>query len=86
MAEEKQTNFSESELKALVKSVVTETLTSLGFDTNHPLDVQRDQLYLRDWRVTTESIRGKATLAAVGIVIVGLASVLWLGLKALIVR
>ena len=82
--DEKKITLSTSELKALVKAAVTETLTGLGFDTEHPLDVQRDLQYLRDWRHTTESIRGKAVLVAVGIAVVGLCGVLWLGFKTLI--
>jgi len=84
--EEKKITLSETELKALMKEAVTETLTGLGFDTRHPLAVQRDLQYLRDWRRTTESIRGKAVLVAVGVAIVGLCGVLWLGFKDLICR
>lgn len=81
---EKQITLSESEVKDLVRDAVTETLTGLGFDTAHPLAVQRDLHYLRDWVLTVESIRGKAILVAVGIAVVGLCGVLWLGFKALI--
>jgi len=84
--DEKKITLSESEIKALMKEAVMETMTGMGFDTEHPLDVQRDLQYLRDWRLTTETIRGKAILAAVGISVIGLCSVLWLGLKALFVR
>ena len=74
--EEKKITLSESEVKNLVKNAVTETLTGLGFDIKHPFAVQRDLQYLRDWRHTTESIRGKAILVAVGISVVGLCGVL----------
>ena len=76
--------LSKDELKALAKDVVAETLTGLGFDTAHPLNVQRDLQYLRDWRHTTESIRGKAIVVAVGMAVVGLGSILWLGFKTLL--
>lgn len=78
--------LSKDELKDLAKNVVTETLTGLGFDTANPLSVQRDLQYLRDWRHTTESIRGKAILAAVGITVVGLCGLLWLGFKTWLIR
>lgn len=84
--EEKKITLSESQLKGLVKDAVTETLSGLGFDIKHPLDVQRDLQYLRDWRHTTESIRGKAILVAVGISVAGLCGVLWLGFKAILAR
>ena len=76
--------LSKDELKALAEDVVTKTLTGLGFDTAHPLNVQRDLQYLRDWRHTTESIRGKAIVVAVGIAVVGLCGILWLGFKTLL--
>ena len=82
--DEKKITLTESEIKDLMKAAVEETLTGLGFDTEHPLAVQRDLSYLRDWRNTTESIRGKAVLVAVGVSVVGLAGVLWLGFKAAI--
>jgi len=82
--DEKTITLSESDLKKLVKETVTETLTGLGFDTQHPLAVQHDLQYLRDWRNTTESIRGKAILAAVSIAVVGIISVLWIGFKSLL--
>ncbi len=82
--DEKKITLTGSEVKSLVKEAVTETLTGLGFDTQHPLAVQRDLQYLRDWRSTTESIRGKVILVSVGIAVVGLFSILWLGFKGLV--
>ena len=82
--EERNNILSPDELKSLAKNVVTETLTGLGFDTAHPLNVQHDLQYLRNWRRTTESIRGKAIMAAVGMAVVGLGGLLWLGFKTLL--
>lgn len=76
--DEKLILMTSEEISELVKHTISETLTKFGFDTDHPLAVQRDLQYLRDWRRTTESIRGKAILAAVGIAIV-----LWIGFKTL---
>ena len=82
--DEKIITLSESEVKALMKEAVEETLTGLGFDVQHPLAAQRDLHYLRDWVLTVQSIRGKAILAAVGIAVIGLCGVLWLGFKTLL--
>lgn len=84
--EEQPVILTKDELKTLAKEVVNETLTGLGIDTQNPLSVQRDLQYLREWRHTIESIRGKAILAAVGIAVVGLCGVLWLGLKTLLTK
>jgi hypothetical protein len=66
--ETKQVVMKPDELCDLMKRAVNEALTKFGVDTSHPLDVQRDLQFLRDWRTTTESVRGKAVLAAVGFV------------------
>ncbi len=80
---EKKITLSKSEIKSLVKDAVAETLTGLGFDIAHPLAVQRDLQYLRAWRDTVDSLKGKTILTAVGIAVIGLCGVLWLGFKAL---
>jgi hypothetical protein len=84
--DEKKITLSESDLKRLMKEAVCETLSGLGIDTRNPLSVQRDLQYLRDWRHTTESIRGKAILVAVSVTVAGFCGVFWLGIKAILNR
>lgn len=69
-----------------MRETVTEALTKLGMDTSHPLEVQRDFQFVRDWRITTESVKGKVVLAAVGITVVGILGLVWLGIKSIISR
>lgn len=78
--------LTKEELRQLMRETVTEALTKLGMDTSHPLEVQRDFQFVRDWRITTESVKGKAVLAAVGITVVGILSLVWLGIKSIISR
>jgi hypothetical protein len=84
--ETKQVVMKPDELCDLMKRAVNEALTKFGVDTSHPLDVQRDLQFLRDWRTTTESVRGKAVLAAVGIAVVGALGIFWVGIKSIISR
>lgn len=83
---EKNRVLSEQELEDLMERAVSRTLTKLGIDTDHPLEVQRDLQFVRDWRITTESLRGKTIVAAIGIVVAGAMGVFWLGLKAIMAR
>lgn len=74
------------ELQSLMRETIVQTLTSCGVDLSEPIELQADFRFVRDWRRSTESIRGKAILAAVGLLVVGLLGVLWLGFKALLGR
>lgn len=74
------------ELQSLMRETIVQTLTSCGVDLSEPIELQADFRFVRDWRRSTESIRGKAILAAVGLLVVGLLGVLWLGFKALLSR
>ena len=78
--------LTKEELRELIRQTVTEALTRLGMDTSHPLEVQRDFQFVRDWRTTTESVKGKAILAAVGVTVIGILSLVWLGIKSITSR
>lgn len=77
--EEKTIKLTESELKTIVASTVLDTLTKLGVDSAEPLETQKDMAHLRNWRRSTETIKQRGMVTAVGFVIV---SVLGLCLKA----
>ena len=72
------------EMRTMIKTTVRETLVQLGVDATDPIEAQRDFQFLRDWRTTTESVRGKAIFTAVGLIVVGLIGVIWLGIKSVI--
>ncbi len=63
--------LTEAELKKLVKDAVTETLTSLGIDSEDPFEMQADFQHLRNWRRASQSVRKKALLTLVTILISG---------------
>lgn len=59
---------------------VKETLTSLGFDTGKPLDIQRNMLYLDSQRRASESVAKYTRLAVWGAVVTGIISTLGIGI------
>lgn len=73
--------MSESEIRLLVQQSVTVTLTSLGITHNDPNAMQRDFQYLRDSRETSEAVKKKAWLTLIGTFIVGIISLVTMGLK-----
>ena len=77
--DERTIKLTETELKALMASTVLDTLTKLGIDSAEPLETQKDMAHLRNWRRSTESVKRKGMLTAIGFIVV---SVLGLGLKA----
>ncbi len=75
--------LSRDEFHDTVKKAVSEGLTGVGIDAEHPLETQKDMQYVRAWRETSESVRGKAVVVAVGIVLAGSLGIFWLGVKAI---
>lgn len=78
--------MTKTELRELMSEVVTETLTKIGIDTEHPLEAQRDSQFVRDWREASESVKGKALVVAVGVLVVGALGALWLGIKTFLLK
>lgn len=84
MSGEPVVTMNKSEVNALVKQVVTETLSSLGVDTNNPQEFQRDMQHLRDWRVASQTVKKHALLTTLGIFTTGVLAAAWIGLRELI--
>jgi hypothetical protein len=80
------TQFTREELKALMKETVEETFIMLGVKIDDPIEVQKDFQHLREWRLTTASIKAKAMIAAVGVVTTGALAAIWVGFKDAIHR
>lgn len=84
----------ESQLAALVKEAVTDTvpgavmatLDRLGFDTSNPDANRKDMTHLRTWRETMEMIRDKGIGSLIMYVVAGILSLVVLGLGALFIR
>lgn len=72
-----------TEVKDAAAEGVTEALERLGINPDDPTEVQRDMAFVRDWRTTTDGVKRKSLLAAVGFVVVATLGALWLGIKEL---
>lgn len=73
--------MSDEQLRQLMRETVSETLLGLGIADQDPIAMQRDFAFLRQWRSSTESIRSKAMLTAVGLVVTAAVGYLWLAFK-----
>lgn len=74
----------EEAVRRITKEVVKHTLITLGIDACDPQEMQRDSQFVRDLRLTSEKIKSRGLIVIVGIVVVGVATACWLGLKQLI--
>lgn len=71
--------MTEEELKKVITDTVKDTLTNIGCQTDDPIEMQKDFAHLRDWRKSTEAVKKKGLLAAIGFIVV---STMGLALKA----
>ncbi len=72
------------EITKIVEEAVEKTLQRLGIDVSDPLAMQRDMALVRSWRESTEALRHKGLMTMLGILIMGTAGALWLGIKELL--
>jgi hypothetical protein len=68
----------DDDARRLVRAVLTE----MGIDVSDPNEMQADFSFLRRQREASEKIAAAGKIVAVGIVLSGLASLIWLGLRA----
>lgn len=67
-------------VRETVQQTVNETFIRLGVQADNPIEMQKDFQHLRDWRQTTDSMKSKALLAAVGLVVSGGMAAVWIGI------
>ena len=86
MADDRVAIMTEDELTEHTRKVVRDTLTALGVDVSQPIEIQRDFQALRDWRKSIESVKSKALVTSIGIIVIGVAAAFWLGFKSMVGR
>jgi uncharacterized protein YaaW (UPF0174 family) len=76
--------MSKEEVQELVdktaSKAVKDTLTSLGFDTGNPIDIQRNMLYLDSQRRASEAVAKYTRMAVWGAIVTGIISTLGIGI------
>ena len=74
------------ENKALIRQIVRETLFQIGIDAedhDEVKELRRDQEFVRTLRASSEEVKSKGLIVAVGIVVTGVCGMLWLGFKTM---
>jgi len=65
-----------------VETALPRALLALGIDTRHPVEVQKDQAYLRDLRTGSRASRIAVMGAVITSGVTALGTLLWLGMNA----
>ena len=73
--------MSPDEARTVAKEAVRETMVSLGFDPDNPQEAQRDMVFLRSWRLSTEAVKRTTVVTAVTTIVIGILGLIWLVLK-----
>lgn len=73
-------------LKQVVSSAVDDALQKLGFDTEHPADMRRDMVSLREWNEFWERLRDRGFGAAITWAVTGALAALAVGIGVLLGR
>jgi uncharacterized membrane protein len=56
-------------------------LLRLGIDAEEAIEVQRDMTFVRNWRVSADTIKRQGLIVAVGVVVVGMLALIWNAIK-----
>ncbi len=67
--------------KCAAVKAVDQTLERLGFDVDHPLEVQQDVAYLHRQRMASENVGRIVRRSVIGLAVAGAAAVFILGFK-----
>lgn len=91
MANSELITVSEERLRKVVneetRAAVRQTFLTMGVRTDEPgslLDMQKDFQHLRFYRILMENVRQKGVLIAIGLLVTGIGTAIWAGLKQLL--
>lgn len=73
--------LTEDDVERVARATVQGMLTSFGVDHRNPLELQQDFARLREWRRSMDALKGKTIWAILSVVVLGLVSLVMLGLK-----
>ena len=79
--EEKYVKISTDDLRQVVSDEMNDCLNKLGIDPNDWAEHQKDSIYLRKARTTSEKVGTFIIRTTVGVLVVGFISMILLGVK-----
>lgn len=74
--------LTETQVRKIIKESVAETLVSFGVNPKEPVELQKDFSFLREWRITTDTVKKRGLFTIIGMLVAGGLTLLWMGLQA----
>lgn len=74
---------SREDLRDTVRLTVQETFVRMGVDGSDPLSLQKDFMYLREWRETADAVRRRGFMTLAAVAVSGLLGAVWIGVKSM---
>lgn len=66
------------------KAAVRDTLLAMGVDVSDPKSIQEmqyDMAHVRRWRKSVETVQRQSLIAAIGIIVSGIAGAIWMAIS-----
>lgn len=76
--------MTKDDIDEVVSKAVKETLTSLGFQADNPLEAQRDMQFLRAWRNSTEAVKRQSIATTIAVLTAGILGLIWVTFKEVV--
>ena len=74
------------ELRLMMSDAVLEGMSSLGIDARNPMDVQKDQQFVRELRLMSDKVKQKTYLTMIGVLMAAMCGAVWLGIKSVLAQ
>lgn len=75
--------MTDRELEDIAQRVAVRVLRDLGINADDAFEMRRDFEFVRRWRCTTDSLRGRTLWTVVGTLVAGSLAMIWLGLRSM---
>ncbi len=69
--------MTKDEIKLVIKETVKETLLNVGIDYTNPVEVQKDQAYLRTLRTGSETLKSNIFKITLGVLVPSFLYLIW---------
>jgi len=75
--------FSPLQIQEIVSKGVEQAFVRMGIQADNPIEMQKDFQHLREWRTSMEAVKRKSVLSAIGVIVAGIITAIWVGVRAL---
>lgn len=78
---DKRASLSTEEMEQIARQGVKRAFTEMGIDCKNPIEMQKDFAFIRSIRKSVNQVKTQGLLAAIGVIVVSVLGLVWLGFK-----